>query len=76
MLITILTTIGVFALLIGAMAIGVIVSGKRLRGSCGGTGTNCECAESKQRTCEKKKGQLSPEEVPVKLGIGPAKHDL
>ncbi len=43
-----MTTLLLAALLIGSamllMAVGVMVSGKRLRGSCGGKG--CECSEN------------------------------
>lgn len=48
---TILVTIVFFGIVVTAMAVGVIFSGKALRGSCGGTGTNCECSETKQRAC-------------------------
>ncbi len=48
---TILVTIAFFGVVVTAMAVGVIFSGKSLRGSCGGTGTNCECTETKRRAC-------------------------
>lgn len=43
---TILLTIGIVAVLMGGMAIGVIVSNKPLRGSCGGVGSSCACEEA------------------------------
>jgi uncharacterized protein len=42
----ILLTIGIFAALMGGMAVGVIFSNKPLRGSCGGIGTSCACEEA------------------------------
>lgn len=41
-----LLTAAVLAIAMGAMAIGVIVSGKRLRGSCGGAGDACACDQA------------------------------
>lgn len=49
---TFLATLTVFGLAVSAMAIGVLVQGKRLRGSCGGTGKACECSVLKARNCE------------------------
>jgi len=44
---TVLVTIAAFALLMCMMAIGVIVGGRRLRGSCGGVGgEDCICDET------------------------------
>lgn len=41
---TFLLTLGLFALVVAAMAIGVMLQGKRLSGSCGGVaGTECLC---------------------------------
>jgi len=42
----VLLTIGIVALLMGGMAVGVIFSNKPLRGSCGGVGTSCACEEA------------------------------
>ncbi|MFO7566657.1 MAG: hypothetical protein R6X02_28700 [Enhygromyxa sp.] len=41
-----LLTLGIFAALMGGMAVGVIFSNKPLRGSCGGVGTSCACEEA------------------------------
>jgi hypothetical protein len=50
----VLLSIAIVALAMGAMAIGVAVSGRRLRGSCGGAG-DCECERAgirpDQRAC-------------------------
>jgi hypothetical protein len=40
-----------FGLVTLAMSVGVLVQGKRLRGSCGGTGKACECSALKARKC-------------------------
>ena len=52
MLPTLMLTIGLVALLMIGMAVGVIFSDRRLRGSCGGTGLDCVCDEKKRRECE------------------------
>ena len=41
-----LFTIGIFGVLMLGMAVGVIFSGKTLKGSCGGVGNSCPCEES------------------------------
>ena len=33
------------------MSIGVMLTGRRLKGSCGGTGEDCSCDEEAQRSC-------------------------
>ena len=48
---TLLATIVFFAAIMGAMAVGVVFSGRRLRGSCGGTGEDCACDEEARRAC-------------------------
>jgi hypothetical protein len=49
-------TIAVIALAMIAMAIGVAISGRRLRGSCGGVGGDCACERQgipkADRACE------------------------
>ena len=52
---TILATIALFALVMAAMAVGVIFSNKRLQGSCGGTGLDCKCDDDTRQDCELKK---------------------
>ncbi len=51
--ITTLLTIGVLGAVMFGMAIGVIVAGKTLRGSCGGVGTSCDCTTAKRAECAK-----------------------
>jgi hypothetical protein len=41
----IIASFGAFAMIMLAMAVGVIVSGKTLKGSCGGSGSSCACAD-------------------------------
>lgn len=41
-----LLTFGIIAALMGGMAVGVILSNKPLRGSCGGVGGSCACEEA------------------------------
>jgi len=48
---TFLVTAVFFALVMTAMAVGVIFSNRRLRGSCGGTGEGCGCSPARQRKC-------------------------
>ncbi|MDH4017171.1 MAG: hypothetical protein OEV20_07525 [Actinomycetota bacterium] len=52
---TILAAIAVFAIVMLAMAVGVIFSNRRLRGSCGGTGRDCTCDDTTRKDCELKK---------------------
>ena len=48
---TFIATLLIFAAVMLAMAIGVIATGRRLRGSCGGTGRGCECDEAARAEC-------------------------
>ena len=48
---TLLATIVLFAAIMAAMAVGVLFSGRRLRGSCGVTGEDCACDEEARRAC-------------------------
>jgi len=62
---TFLLTLAAFGTVILAMAVGVMFTGRRLQGSCGGTGTNCSCSADKQREC-KTKGKPTPHaETPI-----------
>lgn len=53
-MVVLLLTLAVVAIAMGAMAIGVMMTGRRLKGSCGGVG-GCECERTgipvNQRTC-------------------------
>lgn len=51
---TILLTVAVLGAVMFGMAIGVIVAGKRLKGSCGGVGNSCECSDTQRQTCATK----------------------
>jgi hypothetical protein len=48
---TFLATALIFGLAMVAMAVGVIFSDRRLKGSCGGTGRECSCSEEVRRDC-------------------------
>lgn len=56
MLSTILAAIVVVAIVIVAMAVGVIFGRPALRGSCGGSGTACECSSTEREACDSRKG--------------------
>ncbi|MDP6979922.1 MAG: hypothetical protein QF570_15155 [Myxococcota bacterium] len=45
----------IFLVVAAAMAVGVIFSNRSLQGSCGGSGTNCSCSETRQRECAMKR---------------------
>lgn len=49
---TIIAAVLVFAVALAAMAVGVIFTGRRLQGSCGGTGRDCTCDEATRADCE------------------------
>lgn len=52
---TFLLTLALFGTLMAIMAVGVVFSGRRLRGSCGGVpGSDCSCATSERRACERR----------------------
>ena len=51
MLATLVATLAIFAVVVLMMAIGVLIQGKRLRGSCGGSGKACECSPLAARAC-------------------------
>ena len=48
---TFVAALAVFGLAVLAMALGVLVQGKRLKGSCGGTGESCQCSPLSARHC-------------------------
>lgn len=50
---TVLVTVAAFALVMGAMALGVMLQGKRLSGSCGGNpdSVHCGCSPEKKAAC-------------------------
>ena len=48
---TFLATALIFVAAMIAMAVGVIFSDRRLKGSCGGTGLDCHCSDEARREC-------------------------
>jgi len=48
---TFVAAAAVFGLAVVAMAVGVLVQGRRLRGSCGRTGGDCLCSPLAARHC-------------------------
>ena len=46
-----LATALIFGLVMVAMAVGVIFSDRRLKGSCGGAGQDCHCSEKARKEC-------------------------
>ena len=57
---TFLATLVFFGLAMAAMAVGVIFSNRRLQGSCGGTGDDCECELAKRKVCSRFKEHEAP----------------
>ncbi|MFP6641537.1 MAG: hypothetical protein VCC04_14930 [Myxococcota bacterium] len=41
----------VIGLVMAAMAVGLILRGRVLQGSCGGTGEGCPCSDAKRQRC-------------------------
>jgi hypothetical protein len=55
---TLLATFVLLALVMFAMALGVMLTGRRLQGSCGGTpGKACACGPRKREACEARAAQ-------------------
>jgi hypothetical protein len=55
-----------FALLIAAMAFGVLVMGKKLQGSCGGAaGSSCACSPEKREQCRRTAAEGHDEHEPA-----------
>jgi hypothetical protein len=52
---TFLASLVVFGLVVLGMSLGALVQGKRLQGSCGGTGKACTCGPIAARRCELRK---------------------
>ena len=56
---TVLLTVGFFAVCMCGMAIGAIVAGKRLHGSCGGPNSDdCVCEIEKRQACAAQKRMM------------------
>ncbi len=59
MMMLVLTAL-VLGIVMLAMAIGVMVSGRRLRGSCGGVGSgDCACEAAGKPVCDAKRAVLT-----------------
>lgn len=54
---TFLAALVVIGLTMFAMAIGVLFSGRRLRGSCGGVADSCRCSATARARCALSKRQ-------------------
>ncbi len=59
---TFLATLVVFGIVVLAMSLGAILQGRRLRGSCGGTGKDCECSPLAARECKLRKAREAAQE--------------
>ncbi len=70
---TFLLTLALIAVVMGAMAIGVVISGKRLRGSCGGVeGSDCACEQRglpKPAECERRDAALGKHPAAASLVV-------
>lgn len=52
---TIFATVILFALVMLAMAVGTILTGRSLKGSCGGVaGAGCPCSDEERQACPKR----------------------
>ncbi len=81
-----LVSTGFVAIAMVGMALGVILSDRRLRGSCGGSGEDCVCEIEKRRACHAMKkfkrsglgdpGDRSHVWAPDALGGDPAAAEL
>lgn len=56
---TILISVALFALAMVGMAMGVILSDRKLKGSCGGSGEDCVCEIEKRRACHARKKMMA-----------------
>lgn len=74
MLATSLISIFAFALLMGLMALGVMVQGKRLAGSCGGDpdSAHCGCSPEKKAACRAKHADEDGDDQEEDIFSGPA----
>jgi len=64
-----LITLGLFAFVMLAMSVGVLLSDIELKGSCGGATADCACElAGKPRDCEFRRGEEPEECAPVAIG--------
>ena len=59
-MLTVLATLVVFLLMVLIMAVGVMVHGRKLKGSCGGVGGSCHCKSTEAPSCEVRKNGEQP----------------
>lgn len=73
MVVTVFVSIVGFALLMGLMALGVMLGGKRLAGSCGGNpdSAHCGCSPQKKQEC-RVRAQAESEDEDDDVFSGPA----
>ena len=62
---TFILTLTGMAIIMTAMAVGVIFSGRTLKGSCGGVGDDCACAEEAEASGEEFRPGSACENPPV-----------
>lgn len=74
MLSTILVTVFALALIMALMAVGVLLSGRQLAGSCGGNpdSAHCGCSPEKRDECRKKNAPSGDAEADGDVFSGPA----
>ena len=61
---TFFATLLFIGMIMAFMAIGVIFSGRRLQGSCGGTGSDCACDDEAQRSCPHRSAEDESRDAP------------
>lgn len=59
-MITLLLTLVLIALAMLAMAVGLMLTGRRLRGSCGGAECHCLAEGADPKTCDREARQRAP----------------
>ena len=52
---TFFATFSIIALAMFGMALGVMISGRALKGSCGGTGEGCPCTPAEREECRRER---------------------
>ncbi len=57
---TFLATLVVVGIVVLGMSLGAILQGRRLQGSCGGTGKACQCTPLKARHCKLREAVGAP----------------
>ena len=70
---TIVVTVAAFGLLMGLMALGLVLSGQELKGSCGGNpdSAHCGCSPAKKAACRSQAHLHETEEDEHDIYSGP-----